>query len=146
MAQFAAILLLSIFTCPIFPKDQGTDNNLAQNPNHTVCLSYEPAVVEIMGTVVRKTFNNAQDQPETYWFLELPQPICTLEDSKEPDLNYSQKDVRSVQLIFKNQSMFGTYKNLLGKKVVASGTLSAGITAHHHTGILLTVGELRKVN
>jgi hypothetical protein len=39
--------------------------------------------------------------------------------------------------------MFVTYKDLVGKKVIAKGTLFAGISAHHHTSVLLTVSTLR---
>lgn len=115
----------------------------AQSQNPSACISYEPSVVELTGTVVRKTFTDAQDRPETYWVLELSRPICVSQDPEEPDLNYAQKDVRLIQLVFLDQKMFVTYKNLLGKKVIAKGTLFAGISAHHHTPVLLTVSTLR---
>jgi hypothetical protein len=115
----------------------------AQNRNPSACLSHESSVVELTGTIVRKTFTDAQDRPETYWLLELSRPICVNQDPKEPDLNYAQKDVRLIQLLFLDQKMFVTYKDLLGKKVIAKGTLFAGISAHHHTPVLLTVSTLR---
>jgi hypothetical protein len=116
---------------------------LAKSQNRSACLSYEPSVAELTGTIVRKTFNDAQDRPETYWVLKLSRPICVTQDQKEPDLNYAQKDVRLIQLVFLDQKMFVTYKDLLGKKVIAKGTLFAGISAHHHTPVLLTVSTLR---
>ena len=115
----------------------------AQSQNPSACLSYEPSVVELTGTIVRKTFTDAQDRPETYWVLELSRPICVNEDAKEPNLNYAQKGVQLIQLVFLDRKMFVTYKDLLGKKVVAKGTLFAGISAHHHTHVLLTVSTLR---
>jgi hypothetical protein len=115
----------------------------SQSQNPSACLSYEPSVVELTGTIVRKTFADAQDKPETYWVLELSRPICVNQDVKEPDLNYAQKDVRLIQLVFLDQKMFVTYKDLMGKKVIAKGTLFAGISAHHHTPVLLTVSTLR---
>ena len=48
------------------------------------CVSYERSVVELKGTLVRKTFANAQGSPETYWLLELLLPICVNEDPKNP--------------------------------------------------------------
>ena len=119
------------------------DTTPVQNPS--TCLSYEPSVVELTGTIVRKTFADAQGRPEICWLLDLSRPICVNQDPKEPDLNYAQKDVRSIQLVFLEQKMFITYRDLLGKKVMARGTLSAGITAHHHTTVLITVGTLKKV-
>ena len=102
-----------------------------------------PSAVELSGTIVRRTFPDAQDRPETYWYLDLSRPICVNQDPKDPDLNYAQKDVRSVQLVFLEHKMFVTNKNLVGKKVTARGTLFAGITAHHHASVLLTVSTLR---
>jgi hypothetical protein len=115
----------------------------SQNPSGSVCLSYEPSVVELTGTITRKTFADALGRPEKYWVLEIFQPICVNEDPKEPDLNYAQKDVRAIQLVFPEQKMYSRYKDLPGKKVIARGTLFAGITAHHHTSVLLTVSTLK---
>jgi len=79
----------------------------------------------------------------TEWLLELSRPICVNEDPKEPDLNYAQKGVRAIQLVFLDHSLYATYKSSLGKKVIAKGTLFAGITAHHHTPVLLTVSTIK---
>jgi Domain of unknown function (DUF4431) len=100
-------------------------------------------VVELSGTIVRKTSPDAQDRSETYWYLDLSRPICVNQDPKDPDLNYAQKDVRSVQLVFLEHKMFVTNKGLVGKKVTARDTLLAGNTAHHHASVLLTVSTLR---
>jgi Domain of unknown function (DUF4431) len=113
----------------------------AETQNPSACLSYEPSVVELTGTMVRKTFTDAQDKPETYWVLELSRPICVNQDPNEPE-NYAQKDVRLIQLVL-DQKMYVTYKDLVGKKVIAKGTLFAGISAHHHTPVLLSVSTLR---
>jgi hypothetical protein len=115
----------------------------AQDQNPAACLSYGPFEAELTGTVVRQTFTDATDRPETYWVLELSRRICVNRDPKEPDLNHAQKDVRLIQLVFVDQKMFVTYKDLVGKKVIAKGTLFAGISAHHHTPVLLTVSTLR---
>jgi len=135
--------VLCLFVSLSFATASGTDSLPAQSQNPSACLSYEPSVVELTGTIVRKTFTDAQDRPESYWVLELSRPICVSQDPKGSDLNYAQKDVRLVQLVFLDQKMFVTYKDLLGKKAIAKGTLFVGISAHHHTHILLTVSTLR---
>jgi hypothetical protein len=119
---------------------------LSQNPSNAACLSYEPSVVELTGTVIRKTFADATGRPETEWLLNLSRPICVNEDSKNPDLNYAQKGVRAIQLTFLDQKMYETNKDVLGKKVVVRGTLFAAMTAHHHTPVLLTVSTLKIAN
>jgi hypothetical protein len=140
--------MICLFVSISFPRVPAGESLPAQGPNASgaVCLSYEPSVVELTGTITRKTSPDALNRPEKYWVIELPQPICVNEDPKEPDLNYAQKDVRAIQLVFLNQKMYATYKDLLGKKVIEKGALFAGITAHHHTSVLLTVGTLRMAN
>jgi hypothetical protein len=75
--------------------------------------------------------------------LELSRAICVNEDPKEPDLNYAQEGVRAIQLVFLDHKLYATYEGFLRKKVIARGTLFAGITAHHHTPVLLTVSTLK---
>jgi hypothetical protein len=127
MIRTTAILMLClVLTLPI-SKVSAANNLASQSQNPSSCLSYEPSVVELSGTIVRKTSPNAQDRPETYWYLDLSRPICVNQDPKDPDLNYAQKDVRSVQLVFLEHKMFVTNKNLVGKKVTARATLSLGL-------------------
>jgi hypothetical protein len=75
-------------------------------------------------------------------YNELPRSICVNKDPEDPDLNYAQKDIRSLQLVL-DQKKYAKYKNLVRNKVVARGTLFAGISAHHHTPLLLTVSSLK---
>jgi hypothetical protein len=121
----------------------------AQAPSQPSCLTYEPAVVTLTGTVIRKTFPGRPgyesirhgDEPETYWLLDLPQPICVDEDKSEPWLNEAKQDVRLVQLVVDREA-YKKYRRLVGKRVIATGTLFASITGHHHTPVLLTVKTL----
>ena len=138
-------LIFSLFVGLSFSGVSGNDNFLSQKQDQSgaVCLSYEPSVVELTGTIIRKTFADAQDRPETYWLLELVQPICVEKDPKDPDINYAQKNVREIQLVLVDRKMYVTYKGIVGKQVIAKGTLFAGITAHHHTSLLLTLRDLR---
>ena len=114
------------------------------------CLSYEPTVVNLRGTLIRSTLPgpaNYQDvrrgdTAETSWFLELDSSICVNVDNSQPDLNPSQADIRKVQLVLQ-ASMYKRYRALLGRKVVARGTLFGAHTGHHHTPVLLTVKSLQ---
>ena len=116
------------------------------------CLSYEPSLVQLRGTIVRKTFpgrpnyesTKQGDEAETYWLLVLSKPICTAEDKSSPDLNPAQQDIQQIQLVFPDANAYKTYRELVGKKISASGTLFGAHTAHHHTPVLLTVQTLSK--
>jgi uncharacterized protein DUF4431 len=98
---------------------------------------------------VRKTFAGPPnhrdvykgDEPETVCLLKLESPICTDEDKLQPELNPSQRNVRKVQLVL-NKEHSERANVLLGKRVVASGSLFGAHTAHHHTSVLLTVTYL----
>jgi hypothetical protein len=142
-----SVLLFCLFITLSFSRVSATDNlsSPKQEQSGAACLSYGPYVVELNGTLARKTFADALERPETNWVLNLSQPICVNEDPKDRDLSYAQKDVREVQLVLPDRKMYVTYKDLIGKKVIAKGTLFAGITAHHHTPLLLTLTSLRMV-
>ena len=114
------------------------------------CLSYEPALVALHGTLTRRTFAGPPnyedirkgDKAETFLFLNLVSPTCVNEDKAEPDLNPSQKNIRRVQLVLVEAGAHDRVKALLGKSVVVTGTLFGGITAHHHTPVLLMIKSI----
>jgi hypothetical protein len=137
--------MVYMFICLAFSKVSAMEKlpSPSQSPARATCLSYEPTVVELTGRIAQKTFADAQARPETEWLLNLSLPVCVNEDTKEPDLNSAQKDIRAIQLVFLDHKMYAKYQSLLGKRVTAKGTLFAGITAHHHTPVLLTVSTLR---
>jgi hypothetical protein len=122
-----------------------------QTGKDTSCLPYGPSVVRLTGTLIRQTFPGPPnyesvrkgDKPETDWLLDLSRPVCVDQDKVEPDLNPAQRDVRRVQLVV-DETAYKTHKNLVGKQVVATGTLFGEHTGHHHTPVLLTVSTLSK--
>jgi hypothetical protein len=124
-----------------------------QNAPSAACLSYEPAVVNVAGTLTRKTFPGPPnyesvrngDIAEVYWFVELRSPVCVLEDKADPDLNPSQDQVREVQLVLES-AMYRTYNGLIGRQVTAQGTLFGAHTGHHHTPVLLTVKSIESTD
>ncbi|HEV7553187.1 MAG TPA: DUF4431 domain-containing protein [Candidatus Angelobacter sp.] len=111
---------------------------LGQTTASSRCLSYEPSVVTLTGTLVSKTFPGPpnyedvrhRDKPETYWFLKLSNPVCVDEDKAQPDLNPVHKDIRTVQLAVFSE-LYKKYKYMVGGRVVATGTLFGEHTAHH---------------
>ncbi len=126
--------------------------SFAQTASPTACLSYGPVVVKLEGTLISKTYpvppNNKggakANQPETYWLIKLSHPICVEADAKDPDLNPAHKDTRLIQLVL-DPEVYKTRAKLLGKHVVATGTLFGGHTARHHTLVLLTVTTLEQL-
>lgn len=124
--------------------------SVAQQEQH--CLSYEPTVVKLAGTIISKTYPGPPeyesirhgDEPETYWLLALPRPVCVDADQASPDVNPAVKNIRRIQLVFPDESAYKKYRRLLWKRVVATGTLYGGTTIHHKTRVLLDVESLVK--
>jgi hypothetical protein len=112
---------------------------------HAKCLDYRSPVV-LTGTLERRTYPGrpnfedirAGDEPETGYYLRLPQPICTVEDPSGPDVNGATQNVRLVQLVL-DAPGYEQLRPRIGKQVTVRGRLFAAITAHHHAPLLLTV-------
>jgi hypothetical protein len=123
--------------------------SIGQTNAQRVCLSYEPTVVTLTGTLVRETFPgppnyssiSQADEAETYWLIVLGAPVCVSEDRAEPALNPRQNAVNKVQLVLQRQQ-YEQNRTLLGREVIATGTLFGEHTGHHHTPALLTVRTL----
>ena len=115
------------------------------------CRSYRPAQVNLKGTLSRKTFAgppNYQDirkgdKAETYWLLNLDSPICVNQDDPAPDVNPGRKGVRNVQLVIRTED-YARFTPIVGKRVVATGSLIGEITGHHYTPVLLSVTSLEE--
>jgi uncharacterized protein DUF4431 len=113
------------------------------------CLSYEPSVIQLTGTLMHKVFPGppnykdlrSGDMPEVLWLLNLTAPICVDQDKAQPDLNPSHKKIRTIQLVLPVE-FFRKYENLLGKRIIVTGTLFGAHTIHHRTPVLLTVNSL----
>lgn len=124
---------------------------LGQSEIDKNCLSYEPSVVKLSGTLVRKTFPGPPeyksirdgDRPETSWFLNLKMPVCVDRDKAQPDLNPAQNDVRTVQLVVSAES-YKKYESLVGQWIMVTGMLFGEHTGHHHAQVLLTIISLAK--
>ena len=112
------------------------------------CLSYDPAVVALTGTVKKVTFPGPPnyesvtrgDRPESTWVLYLNHPACVMKN----DLNDNEGQVLTMQLVFSDPNLVARYKPLLGKQVTVEGTLFHSQTGHHHTKVLITVKHIRR--
>jgi hypothetical protein len=124
--------------------DSGT--SAASNP----CLSYEPSVVELAGTLERKDYPGPPnyesiehgDARETTWLLRLDRAACTLDGASPSDP--ARLGITLLQLVFMDADHeYPQYRSLMGKRIVARGTLFGAQTGHHHTDVLLTVSEIK---
>lgn len=132
---FSLFALLATFVLPAWAQ--------------TRCLNYEPEEVKLRGTIIRQTFPGRPnyesirhgDEPETYWILRMKQPVCV---SASTDWE-RESHVTNLQLVFKGEeNQYKRYRRLLGRRVVVSGSLYHAHTGHHHTKVLLTVGDIKR--
>ncbi|MEE3626190.1 DUF4431 domain-containing protein [Nitrospirillum sp. BR 11752] len=105
------------------------------------CLNYPPSIVTLTGKISEHSFHtdpgSKYDRLETYWFLDLPHPICTNSNGHENDDLYEgpEKNLARLQLIvdqYPNDSW-------IGHDVVLTGTLEHAQLGNQHTSVLLRV-------
>jgi hypothetical protein len=110
------------------------------------CLEYEPAVVNLSGTVARETHPGPPnyesirrgDSPETIWILRLMKLICV---TGADDINVKEDKQKEVQLVLE-PAQFKKYRRLIGHRVAVTGKLFHAHTGHHHKHLLLSVSEI----
>lgn len=121
----------------------------------TGCLSYEPAVVRLKGTLVRQAYPGPPnyesirkgDRPEIAWFVKLTQPVCMNPDpTDETDFNLAYSNVRRIHLVILNETIYKpNQKFVAGERVMVIGTLFGKFTPHHHSPVLMTVHIMQTV-
>ncbi|HEY0379041.1 MAG TPA: DUF4431 domain-containing protein [Pyrinomonadaceae bacterium] len=115
------------------------------------CLSYEPAEVQLSGTLSKQVVPGPPnyesvrrgDKPETIWILTLDKAVCVTGNTD--DVNEPEQNVTDLQLALQ-QDQFAQLRRVTGRKVhaAASGKLFHAHTAHHRTKVLLDVKEIEK--
>ena len=111
-------------------------------------LSYQPAVVELRGTLTLKTYygppnygeNPDTDAKEVLPVLILKEPVKVRGNPQAPDDfdRRSVENIKEVQLV-----LTVPYKEFTGKTVLVEGTLFHGFTGHHHTDVLMDVRSIK---
>jgi hypothetical protein len=117
------------------------------------CLSYDPAQVNVMGTILRKTFPGPPnyesvrrgDKPETIWILHLDNPVCVTGNTDE--INQPERRLTDLQLALDGDEYTRFRKFIGGQiRVQVTGKLFHAHTAHHRTSVLLEVENIKKSN
>ena len=115
-------------------------------PHPTQPLHYEPAEVELVGTILKETFPGAPnyesvakgDALEEYWILTLDKPIDV---AGLDDMSPAETNVQKLQLVL-GEGDYQKYLALLNRAVVVKGTLFHQITVHHKTPVLIEVKRI----
>lgn len=117
-------------------------------------LYYEPDVSTISGTLKKELFygapnygeNPKTDAKEPTYVLYLDKPISVKMKKGSDDINVSREDVKKISLEVENgsQEFFRKMKDLVGRKVTATGKLWGGFNGHHHTDVLMWISDIRQ--
>lgn len=110
------------------------------------CLHYEPSVVALSGTLVRKTFPGPPnfesvengDRAETGYYLQLNPGICTRAAGNDDAGDHD--GIKEIQLVLSG-AQYDALRPKLGARVTLTGSLFEAHSGHHHTPVLLMVRE-----
>jgi len=110
---------------------------------------YEPAIVELSGTVsMQEAFGPpgygetpAQDRREKYLLLTLDTPICVTGDPASAANAQGESNVKAVQMVYGVNHPF--QQEWVNRHVSVTGTLSHAVTGHHRTPVLVQVTATR---
>ena len=115
----------------------------AQGKNAS-CLEFGPAIVTLSGKITRHMEygapgygeDPAHDEKETYWYLDLDQPICVNGKGDDSPEMEDVEGVNRMQIVFYH-GYPGPRRRWVGHRATIIGTLFRSITGHHHTDVLI---------
>jgi hypothetical protein len=122
----------------------------SESADSACTLKYSPAVVELSGEIVTKIFygapgfgeNPQSDAKEKVYLLKLDRRIAVAANANDETQTSSYQDIGLVQLD-SDSSVVLHIRELVGKRVVATGVLDAATTGHQHTEIVFSLNDLR---
>jgi hypothetical protein len=157
ITRLATILIISgAFGCS--PGSQTESGSALQNaerrtkmqpapPTNGGCARFDPAVVELRGTlttVTRYGPPNFGENPESDEKLNVP--LLTLTDSlrfcADPDRPADTETVHISQLQLNFAKYGDVPSELLGREVLVTGTAMLAVSGYHFTPVLLTVSRI----
>ena len=115
----------------------------AAPPSQRQVLKYEPAVVQLAGTMIAAEGRTDGDEKITFPALALKAAV-QIEAAPDDDLNVFEDNVSVVQLVLIDPAQMQQYRSLLGRPVVVTGTLFHAHTGHHHTKVLINVQKIAR--
>lgn len=107
-------------------------------------LQYEPAVVEITGTLAK----GKHEHPNGTWFdfqlLKLAAPASIKGDGGEDSFNVSEGKITEIQISSQDDALRKKLAKLNGKKATLTGTLFHSHTAWHVRELVMMVTAIRQ--
>jgi hypothetical protein len=143
----AKCMLAAVVGCALFLGCSGTC--AAQQRSQEEHFKCDTAGVQLQGVLTARTFYGppgfgetpAQDAREKALILKLPKPITVdpIEDVKAQSCWGNFPHLAAVQLFIFPEAKLADARKLVGKEVVATGTLREGDAPSEHTKVILEV-------
>jgi hypothetical protein len=106
-------------------------------------LQYEPAVVEVSGTITK----GKEQHPNGSWFdfqlIKLDQPASIKGDDSKDSIDVSEPHITEIQAYSNDAAIRKKISQLTGKEAVLKGTLFHSHTAWHVRDLVMMVTEVR---
>lgn len=102
---------------------------------------YDPVVSTLIGLLRTEAVDADSDAPGTIYLLTLDAPISVLGDPYS-EYNRESEDLQELQLA---RDVRVAFKDLVGRRVKAAGTLFHSRGPHHHTKVLLMVSRIEAI-
>lgn len=131
-----------------------TSSSLCWSNESEVTLHFDPAIVELLGTVEIQTFPGPPgyvsiergDEIERGWYLRLREPITVEANKPTTDLGWqTEKHVQVLHMDI-NWGQIPESKLGIGKIIKVKGKLFNRQNGHHHSRVLIDVSELSEVH
>jgi hypothetical protein len=101
-------------------------------------LQYEPAVVQVAGTVAK----GKREHPNGTWFdfylVKLSTPASIKGDGEKDSFNVGEKNVKEIQVFSTDAAVLKQIGKMEGKKVVVTGAIFHAHTAWHVRELVVT--------
>ena len=106
-------------------------------------LKYEPAVVEITGTLAK----GKHEHPNGTWFdvliLKLDKPASIKGDGEKDSLSVDETNIKEIQVSSTDNAVLKKLGSLNGKKATLTGTIFHGHTAWHVRELVLMATSVK---
>lgn len=131
-----------------------TGSSICQAIGPETILHFDPAFVELLGTVETQTFPGPPgyesikqgDEMEPGWYLRLKEPVTVEANKPATTLGWqTEKHVRVLQMAI-DWDQTRESKLAVGKTIKVKGKLFNRQNGHHHSRVLIDVSELSEVH
>lgn len=106
------------------------------------CYPFMPDKTSIQGRISMETLPGEGGKPETYFFMNLPAPVCVAPTEKDK-MNKTVAEISKIQLRFREAApaMNQKLQSHMNNDIKCTGSFFSWHTDQHHTPVLMLTKE-----